>query len=64
MQETNKIFTETILPSVGIYAGRLLKRNLVCKVLKLVSNLAFCSTRGGLCLRLYIIKYYLKKKNR
>lgn len=46
------ILTETIFPSVGMYAGRLDKRNFVCSVLKFVSSLAFCSTRGGLCLRL------------
>lgn len=58
-EKTNKItmsalLTETIFPSVGMYAGLLDKRNLVCSVLKLVSSLAFCSTRGGLCLRLYV----------
>jgi len=37
-----------------MYAGLLDKRNFVCNVLKLVSSLAFCSTRGGLCLRLYV----------
>lgn len=48
------LLTETIFPSVGMYAGLLDKRNFVCNVLKLVSSLAFCSTRGGLCLRLYV----------
>ncbi len=43
--------TDTILPSVGMYAGRLESRSFVCKVLKLVSSFAFCSTRGGLCFR-------------
>jgi len=46
------LLTETIFPSVGMYAGLLDKRNFVCSVLKFVSSLAFCSTRGGLCLRL------------
>jgi hypothetical protein len=47
--------TETIFSSVGMYADRLDKRNFVCSVLKLVSSLAFCSTRGDLCLRLYVL---------
>merc|ERR1719244_1783931 len=41
------------LPSVGMYAGLLESLSLVCRVLKLVSSFAFCSTLGGLCFLLY-----------
>lgn len=47
--------SDTIFPSVGIYAGLLLNLSFVCRVLKFVSSLAFCSTRGGLCLRRYVL---------
>lgn len=47
--------SDTIFPSVGIYAGLLLSLSFVWRVLKFVSSLAFCSTRGGLCLRRYVL---------
>ena len=40
--------TETIFPSVGMYAGLLLSLSRVCRVLKVVSSLAFSSSLGGL----------------
>lgn len=45
--------TLIIFPSVGRYAGRFPNRNLVCKVLKLVSSIPFSSTRGGFSLLRY-----------
>lgn len=47
--------SDTIFPSVGMYAGLLLSLSFVWRVLKFVSSLAFCSTRGGLCLRRYVL---------
>lgn len=44
--------TDTIFPSEGIKAGRLLMRNLVWRVLKLISSWHFSCTFGGLCWRL------------
>uniref|UniRef100_A0A182JFR8 Uncharacterized protein n=1 Tax=Anopheles atroparvus TaxID=41427 RepID=A0A182JFR8_ANOAO len=49
------VMSDTILPSVGMYAGRFDRRSFVCSVLKFVSSFAFCSTRGGLCLRRYVL---------
>ena len=43
--------TDTILPSEGMKAGRLLRRSLVCSVLKLISSWHFSCTLGGLCRR-------------
>ena len=45
------VLTETILPSVGMYAGRLLSRSRVCSVLNVASSFAFSSTFGGLWAR-------------
>lgn len=44
--------TDTILPSEGMNAGRLLMRSLVWRVLKLISSWHFSCTLGGLCWRL------------
>jgi len=49
--ESMLLLTETILPSVGMYAGRLLSRSRVWSVLNVASSLAFSSTLGGLCAR-------------
>ena len=43
-----RVLTETILPSEGMKAGRLLRRSLVCSVLKLISSWHFSCTLGGL----------------
>lgn len=44
--------TLIIFPSVGRYAGRFPRRNLVCNVLKFVSSMPFSSTLGGFSLLL------------
>ena len=47
----NGLLTDTILPSEGMKAGRLLILSLVCRVLKLISSWHFSCTLGGLCFR-------------